>query len=270
MVRVGFIGTESKHFTYFGNILNNRGIDSYRLVGVFSPDEGEETARNKSADIDCDYFTTAEELINASDLVMVITRSAHSHENYGKMALEKGRNVFLDKPAATSATALKSMYNLAERKNLSLFGGSSLVWLEQFQDIKSSLKDESEVIIRYFGEADSIYDGFRFYGSHFAQVVIAMFGSDYRNVKAQFLGSDANIQIDYPARKVILQMSPVFKDKPMEFLSAQGTVHLREEDCYKSILMASERLSDSQKLDYADVLIDTVALTERIIKEANK
>lgn len=70
-------------------------------------------------------YTTDPEQIWADedlDLVVVTTMSPESHAEYARLALERGKNVLVEKPFATTAAETRELFALAEAKGLFLQG----------------------------------------------------------------------------------------------------------------------------------------------------
>src|SRR5690606_39366300 len=69
--------------------------DKYQLVGFYDADEV--NAKKVEAEFGYKYFNTIEALIDAVDVVDIVTPTL-SHYDCAKLAISKGKHIFIEKP----------------------------------------------------------------------------------------------------------------------------------------------------------------------------
>ncbi|MDG1261881.1 MAG: Gfo/Idh/MocA family oxidoreductase [Flavobacteriales bacterium] len=91
--------------------------DVYELVGFFDPDE------SKRVDVSTTFgihpFDSVDELINASDVVDVVTPTL-SHYDCASLALRSSKHVFIEKPITNTLDEAKSLLRLSEEANMKI------------------------------------------------------------------------------------------------------------------------------------------------------
>ncbi len=85
--------------------------DKFDLVGFYDPDEKITAEVKTKFDIHC--FNTPEELIEASEIVDIVTPTV-SHYKSASMALKKFKNVFIEKPLTTTLEEARKLIDLAK------------------------------------------------------------------------------------------------------------------------------------------------------------
>jgi predicted dehydrogenase len=87
----------------------------YNLVGFFDPSK--ENAKKVSEEFGYKAFSSIENLINEVDVVDIVTPTL-SHFNCAKLAIEKKRHVFIEKPITNTVTEAEELIQLAKENNV--------------------------------------------------------------------------------------------------------------------------------------------------------
>ena len=109
MIKVGFIGAGDI------SLLHEEGVNlskNAELVGIWN--RTVERAEEKARLFNCRVFKNPEELIQAVDVVYVLT-NMETHYQYARMAIEKSRHVLVEKPTAVTIEEIKDLKSLAEK-----------------------------------------------------------------------------------------------------------------------------------------------------------
>lgn len=109
MIKVGFIGAGDI------SLLHEEGVNlskNAELVGIWN--RTVERAEEKARLFNCRVFNKPEELIQAVDVVYVLT-NMETHYQYARMAIEKSRHVLVEKPTAVTIEEIKDLKSLADK-----------------------------------------------------------------------------------------------------------------------------------------------------------
>jgi len=90
-------------------------IESYELVGFYDADL--ENAANVSAELDIKAFHDMDELIDAVDVVDIVTPTV-AHFGCASKALKKTKHVFIEKPIVTTPKEARALIDLAGEANV--------------------------------------------------------------------------------------------------------------------------------------------------------
>jgi len=112
MLKVGVFGVG--HLGKF-HLNNWQEIEGVELVGFFDP--GEENAAGVIEKYQLTRFDTAEKLMEAVDLADIVAPTS-AHFELGKLAITRGKHVFVEKPLANSMSEAKELVNLAKEANI--------------------------------------------------------------------------------------------------------------------------------------------------------
>lgn len=112
MIKVGLFGVG-----HLGKIHLNllKEIPQFRVVGFFDADK--EKAQQVSNENNVPAFDSAEELINVSDAVDIVTPTI-SHYEIAAAALRKFKHVFIEKPIANTLDEAKDIVKVAEETGM--------------------------------------------------------------------------------------------------------------------------------------------------------
>lgn len=108
----------------------------YELVGFFDLDK--ENAQKLAQENGYHLFDSAEELIQAVDVVDIVTPTL-SHFKMAKMALEAGKHIFIEKPITYSYEEAEAIMHLAKEKGVKGQVGHVERFNPAFQAIESQI-----------------------------------------------------------------------------------------------------------------------------------
>lgn len=80
--------------------------EKYNLIGFYDADE--ESAKKVEAEFGYKYFNTIEALIDAVDVVDIVTPTL-SHYHCAKQAIAKGKNIFIEKPITNTVEEAETL-----------------------------------------------------------------------------------------------------------------------------------------------------------------
>lgn len=137
LIRIGFIGSGDVSFLHGAAIGRLPGME---VAGLWSPDD--KLNDDKSELFGCAVYDSAEALVNDSsiDAVFVLT-PMESHHYYAMMAIEAGKHLLVEKPAAVTVRELEEMRNAAESKNVVIMPGHNYIHEESLRRTKIMIDD---------------------------------------------------------------------------------------------------------------------------------
>jgi predicted dehydrogenase len=130
MLKVGVFGVG--HLGKF-HLNNWKEIEGTKLVGFFDPHN--ETAKEVSEQYGLKRFTDAEKLIDACDIIDVITPTDRHYE-VCMQAVRKGKHVFVEKPMAATVKEGRDLVKMVREANVKLQVGH----IERFNPAYLSIK----------------------------------------------------------------------------------------------------------------------------------
>jgi predicted dehydrogenase len=130
MLKVGVFGVG--HLGKF-HLNNWKEIEGTKLVGFFDPHN--ETAKEVSEQYGLKRFTDAEKLIDACDIIDVITPTDRQFE-VCMQAVRKGKHVFVEKPMAATVKEGRDLVKMVREANVKLQVGH----IERFNPAYLSIK----------------------------------------------------------------------------------------------------------------------------------
>ncbi len=132
MLKIGVLGAG-----YLGRIHIKciQNLPEYELVGFFDSDN--ETAKKTSKDFNLTAFKTIDELIDAVDVVDIVTPTV-THYEYATRAIKTLRNVFIEKPVTTTPQEAKSLISISREAGVKVQVGH----VERFNPAFTSVYDK--------------------------------------------------------------------------------------------------------------------------------
>lgn len=269
MIKLGFLGVQSKHAEYFGSLFNIEQIFKDVAVTALWGGDSPDRIKHVSNMLKIDRIASAPlELINEVDAVLILLRDGNKHIKYAVEALNKGVPVFVDKPFTVKPDEARIIVDTARKSGTPLFGGSTLRHLPGIQDVKKRIEngDISHVSIRYSADPNSPFGGYYFYGSHLAEICTALCGRDFISVKASRRASEVSVIVEYPKISAILHSSPLAKGLNIS-LFGEGAEHFKidESSCYcrgmeifVSMLKTGDLPCDYEDFVYPVEMLDTI------------
>ena len=196
MIKLAILGSESSHCSYFASVLAPKSGDKIfkdvELIGVYA-DPGEIGALEGNNSVkevsQCKVFATDKDtFLNEADAVMITARNGAKHFEYAENYIKKGIPVWIDKPITCSVSEIKKLVQLANKHGAVLSGGSSLEYHEIVKDFSLVVKEKKHNIIGGHVTApvnlDNPYGGFWFYTQHLVGMMLSVFGSNVKSVRA--------------------------------------------------------------------------------------
>jgi predicted dehydrogenase len=111
--------------------------DKYELVGFYDPSK--ENAKNVVKEFGYTAFETIEALIDAVDVVDIVTPTL-SHFDCAKKSIEKGRHIFIEKPITKTVSEAEALKKLAKENNIK----GQVGHVERFNPAFTAVKDKIE------------------------------------------------------------------------------------------------------------------------------
>ncbi len=146
-LNIGFIGAGDVSLNHFKALEEGNGG---KLIGLWN--RSEERKLQRAKEFGCIPFNSPEELIGHPDVdVIFILTNLETHFQYAKMALEAGKNVFIEKPVGVNTIEIEEIINLAHKKNLICFPGHNMIYEDGIKRIKKLIIEER------LGKVVSIY-----------------------------------------------------------------------------------------------------------------
>ena len=90
-------------------------IEAYDLVGFYDADD--EAAKAASSEFDLPAFESIEKLIDAVDVVDIVTPTL-SHYECAEKAIKNSKHIFIEKPITNTVEEARKLINLAEEANV--------------------------------------------------------------------------------------------------------------------------------------------------------
>jgi len=140
-LRFGIIGAGSRGINSFGKqtVANPNECE---LVALADPNRPRMEAAARLLGVECDLHEQPEELLARDDLDAVfITTPDYLHEKYAVMALEGGKNVFIDKPLATTVKGCLRILQAAREAERLLYMGFNMRFDPVVQRLKQIVSD---------------------------------------------------------------------------------------------------------------------------------
>lgn len=163
-------------------------VPGARVTAVWSADrwDAERIARACGIDRVCGR---PDEACEDVDAVMVLTERPESHLPYARLALERGRRTYIDKPLAESLDAAREIFAIADRLGVPCFTGSVARWSPE-------LLAGRDYVLGRFGRPRALYVScpldLELYGIHCVEMVNLFLGSDVTSVEA-IQGADRQV-----------------------------------------------------------------------------
>ena len=241
MIRIGIIGTESKHSEFFAGVLSSGAFPDACCVGICCkdrPERADYVRRHSGADR---FFASEEELIGASDAVMICYRDGGKHAACARMCAAAGRPFFVDKPFGVTPADAEEIVGAAEDSGVPMMGGSTLVFDPQIGPARRAMSKACGLWVSYAADPGSPYHGYHFYGSHLMDIALSVDGRVPLSVRAVgHCGAVTAVLNGQDGVQTVLQSNPKFVVPAVAVLSENGleTFRLDDSACYSNGLAA--------------------------------
>lgn len=111
--------------------------DKYQLVGFYDADEA--NAKKVEAEFGYKYFNTIEALVDAVDVVDIVTPTL-SHYECAKLAISKGKHIFIEKPITNTVQEAEALRTLVAEHGVK----GQVGHVERFNPAFKAIKDQIE------------------------------------------------------------------------------------------------------------------------------
>ena len=136
MIRLGILGGADIAYRMFLPAIKK--LDNIKCVCIAS--KNRETREKFRKDFGIPVVPSYEEIINNLDIDAVyVPLPPAMHYKWGKLALEKGKHVFLEKPSTTDFIYTKELVDLADQNNLALHENYMFEFHSQLKEIQDIL-----------------------------------------------------------------------------------------------------------------------------------
>lgn len=211
MIKLAILGSENSHCSHFASVLapkdGNKFFEDVELIGVYGdPDEAGVEAGNQLIKkvSDCTVFATDKDaFLDEADAVMVTARNGANHLKYAENYIKKGIPVWIDKPITCSTSDIVKLVKMAHEHSAILSGGSSLEHHESIKELANLVCEKKADIVGGHVSSpvnlDNPYGGFWFYTQHLVAMMISVFGSDVKSVRALKVDNGVHAIYNYDA-----------------------------------------------------------------------
>lgn len=134
MLKVGVLG--AGHLGKIHLRLLNQS-EHYQLVGFYDPMH--DNAKKVADEFGYQYFDNIESLIDAVDVVDIVTPTVN-HFDCAKMAIEKGKHIFIEKPITTTVEEAEKLRDLVKKHGVR----GQVGHVERFNPAFTGVKDKIE------------------------------------------------------------------------------------------------------------------------------
>ncbi len=196
MIKIAILGIENSHAWHFASALapkeGEKQFPDFELIGFYGEPGREDTKvgmEHLASMSSCTrYAAHYDDFLGEADAVMVTARHGDNHLKYARKYLEAGIPVWLDKPITASVEDFVEVARLAKAHGSLVTGGSTLYYTEGIKEARKFVLENPDFAI---GGAVSApvnmvndYGNFWFYTQHLAEMMLAVFGTDVRSVRA--------------------------------------------------------------------------------------
>lgn len=165
MLKLGIIGTN-----WITHAFVNAAIKSgeYELTAVYSRTKAkaEKFASKYNQPENINIVTDLKEFSALEDMDVVYIASPNSlHYEQARLLMNHGKNVIVEKPAVSTLEELEELINLSEEKELFFFEAARHIHEENFQRVRSFLKNRHDIIsanltfMKYSSRYDAVLRG---------------------------------------------------------------------------------------------------------------
>ena len=194
-IRIGIIGAENSHTIGFGRLFNiDRKFPGVEVLYVWGEtDEFARIAQEKGKIPN--IVKDPNEMLGKIDALIVDHRHAKYHLEPAIPFIKAGIPTFIDKPFCYRVAEGKDFLALARSLGTPVSSWSTNAHNDRVLDLKQQLKTMGQINqVVSFGPVDieSIYGGVFFYGVHFVDQLLALFGDNITKVRVSRNGKNAS------------------------------------------------------------------------------
>jgi len=219
-IRIGLIGSQSMHAWAFAQACNEPDqngkyrFSNARVAAVYGVDDTPEHIQTTMEKGRIPHTVSSlEELFEHCNAFMILQRRGGEHVAYAEEIIKRGHPVFIDKPVCNTAEDLQKLKLLVSAYDAVICGGSGFKYNRQILQLKKriaagefgQIRDAS---ITYSADIDSPYDGIFFYLPHAVEIMLELFGYDWRSVQVEIDTHDHFVvYVTYPEYRIRLIMN---------------------------------------------------------------
>lgn len=234
MIKVGIIGAENSHAKSFSVALNmpdsegNYRYDDIRVVKAYG--EGDSASVLAEA-ANIPAVTDSPDDFDDCDTIMITTRRGSLHYKQIIKYIEKGMNVFVDKPYTVDVEEVKAMVEAAKKSGSLVCGGSACKYAPDVVELAQTVKQlradgQLKTASMNFNIFMNIeYDGFFFYAAHLIEMAFTIFGKDMVSLQANRLGNTVIVNVVYEDIQVSLHFTEGVFQSACTLYAKSGIVH---------------------------------------------
>ena len=196
-IRIGLIGSQSMHAWAFAQACNepdengNYRYPNARVAAVYGVDDTPEHIRTtmEKGKIPLEA-ASLEELVTYCNAFMILQRRGGEHIAFAEELIKKGYPVFIDKPVCCAPEDMRKLKLLASTCDAVICGGSGFKYNKQILQLKKKIAAGQfgqirDASITYSADMDSPYDGIFFYLPHAVEIMLELFGYDWRSARVE-------------------------------------------------------------------------------------
>ncbi|NPV07508.1 MAG: Gfo/Idh/MocA family oxidoreductase [Anaerolineae bacterium] len=243
MVRIGIVGSDNSHAIAFSKLFNlsppgsEVAPEDFRVVALYGTDAARNQEVAEAGAIET-IVDKPEDMLGMVDAVMVVWRHGDLHAQYALPFINAGIPTWVDKPFAIKVEDAKAMIEAAERRNTPLSGGSTLKHSLDMMAFRARLSAEGGRSIKpivagtinYYAALENEYGGIYFYGSHLAEMTMAIFGYDARSVTAVEHKGNVAAVVKYDDYHVVMNFLEKAKSIPYVLVFGENGTLVHELD----------------------------------------
>lgn len=243
MVRIGVVGSDNSHAIAFSKLFNlspagsDVAPDDFRVVALYGTDAARNQEVAEAGAIET-IVEKPEDMLDMVDAVMVVWRHGDLHAQYALPFINAGIPTWVDKPFAIKVEDAKAMIEAAERHDTPLSGGSTLKHSLDMMAFKARLAAEGRGSVKpivagtinYYAALENEYGGIYFYGSHLAEMTMAIFGYDARSVTAVEHKGNVAAVVKYDDYHVVMNFLEKAKSIPYVLVFGENGILVHELD----------------------------------------
>ncbi|HEV7378767.1 MAG TPA: Gfo/Idh/MocA family oxidoreductase [Dyadobacter sp.] len=137
-IRVGVIGCGSVSSQYLPHLHKSPFVSLISACDII-------IERAKTAAVKYEipnYYSSIEKMLTGAEFDLLVNLTdMQEHGRLNKIGLDSGRNIWSEKPMANSYTEGKSLMELAEKKNLKIWGAPAVVMSPQFAFMSNAIQE---------------------------------------------------------------------------------------------------------------------------------
>jgi len=216
-IKVAVIGCGSVSNSYLPQLMSSKMIDVVSLCDIKYE---RAVAQNEQFKVGAKTYRNIDEVLAGVPFDMLVTLTdMQVHEELNRKALLAGKHVWSEKPLANSYKAGKALFDLANSKNLRLWGAPAVVNSPQFAYMNKALREGK------LGMVSSAHGQYGHTGPHWSAFFYEKGGGSMPDLGVYNMTTLTGLL--GPARSVMAMLSIV---KPERTVDDKGTIKVEVED----------------------------------------